>query len=281
MNILTFDIEEWFHCDFISDSSTWTNYEVRIHKNTDLILETLDKRNIKGTFFILGWVAAKYPEVVRKINSLGHEIGCHSYLHDLVHNMDIQTFRKDTDYCLKLLEDITGKKVTAYRAPGFSIGEKNKWAFEVLAELGIETDCSVFSAEHDYGGFPSFGECLPSILDIKGYKLKEFPMNTVSFFNKNVVFSGGGYFRIIPYVLIKYWTKRSDYVMSYFHPRDFDFNQPKLTHLPLARKFKSYVGLKTAYPKFLKWLTDFEVMSLGEASEVVDWSKANIISISF
>ena len=279
MNILTFDIEEWFHCDFISDSSTWTGYEARIHAATDLIIETLAEQKIKGTFFILGWIAEKYPEVVSKIYSEGHEIGCHSYLHDLVHNMDIQSFRKDTDHCLKILENVIGKKVTIYRAPGFSIGENNKWAFEVLAELGIETDCSVFPAAHDYGGYPSFGECKPSVIDIKGYKLKEFPMNTVTFLNKHLVFSGGGYFRIMPYALIKYWTSKSDYVMSYFHPRDFDFDQPKLAHLPLMRKFKSYVGLKTAYPKFLKWISDFPVMSLGEASEKIDWSKAKVISI--
>jgi len=279
MNILTFDIEEWFHCDFISDSSTWTRYETRIHAATDLILETLDERKIKGTFFILGWIAEKYPEVVSKICSEGHEIGCHSYMHDLVHNMDILSFRKDTDHCLKILEDIIGEKVTAYRAPGFSIGENNKWAFEVLAESGIENDCSVFPAAHDYGGYPSFGECMPSIMNIKGYKLKEFPINTITCFNKHLVFSGGGYFRITPYVFIKYWTSKSDYVMSYFHPRDFDFDQPRLAHLPFTRKFKSYVGLKSAYPKFLKWISDFPVMSLGEASEKIDWTKAKIITI--
>jgi peptidoglycan-N-acetylglucosamine deacetylase len=279
MNILTFDIEEWFHCDFISDSSTWAGYETRIHAATDLTLETLDERKIKGTFFILGWIAEKYPEVVRKIYSEGHEIGCHSYMHDLVYNMDIISFRKDTDHCLKILEDIIGKKVTAYRAPGFSIGEHNKWAFEVLAESGIETDCSVFPAAHDYGGYPSFGECLPSVIDIKGYRLKEFPINTVSFFKTHFVFSGGGYFRIMPYAFIRYWTSKSDYVMSYFHPRDFDFEQPRLAHLPLTRKFKSYIGLKSAYPKFLKWITEFPVMSLDEASKKIDWEKAKIISI--
>jgi Predicted xylanase/chitin deacetylase len=279
MNILTFDIEEWFHCDFISDSSTWINYEVRIHGATDLILETLDERKIKGTFFILGWIAEKYPEVIKKISNYGHEIGCHSYMHELVHRMDFKSFKQDTEYSLKLLEDITGERINSYRAPGFSITENNVWAFEVLAELGIEKDCSVFPSNHDYGGFPSFGECLPSIIDINGYKLKEFPMNIVSVLNKHIVFSGGGFFRIMPYFFIKHWTNKSDYVISYFHPRDFDFNQPMLGHLPFLRKFKSYVGLKRAYPKFLRWITDFQVLSLGEASKQIDWNKAKIISI--
>ena len=279
MNILTFDIEEWFHCDFISDSSTWVNYEVRIHNAVDLILECLYDRKLKGTFFILGWIAGKYPEVVRKISSSGHEVACHSYMHDLVHRMDYISFKRDTENVLKLLEDITGNRINTYRAPGFSITENNKWAFEVLAELGIENDCSVFPANHDYGGFPSFGEAFPSIIDVKGYYLKEFPMNTISFLNKHIVFSGGGYFRLFPYFLIKYWTQKSDYVMSYFHPRDFDYKQPKLTHLPLLRKFKSYVGLKAAYPKFIRMITDFQMMSVGEAANLVDWNKVKIISI--
>jgi peptidoglycan-N-acetylglucosamine deacetylase len=278
LNILTFDIEEWFHCDFISDSSKWNNYEVRIHNAVDLILEVLHEKKLRGTFFILGWIADNYPDVVRKISSYGHEIACHSYMHDLVYKMDYLSFKKDTEKALKLLEDITGNKINTYRAPGFSITEKNTWAFEVLAELGIDIDCSVFPSNHDYGGFPTFGERYPSIIDVKGYKLKEFPMNTISFFNKEIIFSGGGYFRIMPYFLIKNWTRKTDYVMCYFHPRDFDFNQPKLTHLPIVRRFKSYVGLKTAYPKFFRFITDFHMMSLDEAVNQIDWNKVKIIS---
>ena len=279
MNILTFDIEEWFHCDFVSEPDTWINYEVRIHSATDLILETLDDRNLKGTFFILGWIAEKYPEVIKKISSNGHEIACHSNLHKLVYKMDCKSFRQDTEYSIKLLEDIIGERIDTYRAPGFSITEKNTWALEILIELGIKNDCSIFPSNHDYGGFPSFGNCFPSIIDINGCQLREFPMNTIGLLKKQFVFSGGGYFRLIPYFIIKHWTLKSDYVMSYFHPRDFDFKQPRLSHLPLGRKFKSYVGLRKAYPKFVKWITDFNVLSLREASKQIDWSKVKIISI--
>jgi peptidoglycan-N-acetylglucosamine deacetylase len=279
MNILTFDIEEWFHCDFKSESTTWTKYEIRIHAATDLILETLDSRKIKGTFFILGWIAKNYPEIVKKINSSGHEIASHSNLHKLVHQMDYNSFKQDTQYSINLLEDIIGNKIDTYRAPGFSITENNIWAFEILAELGIKNDCSVFPSSHDYGGFPSFDACYPSIIDIKGFQLREFPINTVGILNKQIVFSGGGYFRLVPYFLIKHWTYKSDYVMSYFHPRDFDINQPRLQNLSLIRKFKSYVGLKSAYPKFLKWITDFNVLSINEASKQIDWTNAKIISI--
>lgn len=279
MNILTFDIEEWFHCDFISDSSGWINYEIRIHSSVDLILQHLSDKKLKGTFLILGWIAEKYPEVVRKIYDLGHEIGCHSYYHKLVHTMTKAEFYKDTEMALKKIEDITGEKIIIYRAPAFSITENTPWAFDVLAELGIRYDCSVFPSAHDYGGFPSFGEGKPTIINVNGIQIKEFPMNTVRLFNREIVFSGGGFFRLFPYILIKRWTAGSTYVMSYIHPRDFDYEQPMLNHLPLLRKFKSYYGLKGGFPKYKKWTSDFKTHSLLEAAELTDWNSAKVISL--
>jgi polysaccharide deacetylase family protein (PEP-CTERM system associated) len=279
MNILTFDIEDWFHCDFISDNSTWANYETRIHKSVDLILDHLSQNNLKGTFLILGWIADQYPEVVKKIYYLGHEIGCHSYYHELVYRMTREEFYADTLRALNTIENVIGEKVIIYRAPAFSITDKTPWAFEVLADLGIEYDSSVFPAAHDYGGFPSFGENSPAVINVNGKCIKEFPMNTVRVFTKNIVFSGGGFFRLFPYSLIKMWTKKSPYVMSYIHPRDFDFEQPLLPHLPLMRKFKSYYGLKNSFPKYKKWTSEFETVSLLEASEIIDWSDAKTIFI--
>lgn len=279
MNVLTFDIEEWFHCDFISDSSGWKNYETRIYKSVDLILDHLAEKKLKGTFLILGWIAERYPDVVRKIYDMGHEVGCHSYYHNLVHKMTRAEFYNDTEKAIKIIEDIIGQKIIIYRAPAFSITEKTPWAFEVLAELGIEYDCSVFPSAHDYGGFPSFGESKPTIINVNGIHIKEFPMNTVRIFNKDIVFSGGGFFRLFPYHLIKKWTNGSSYVMSYIHPRDFDFRQPVLSHLPLMRKFKSYYGLKGSFPKYKRWTADFETLSLLEASALVDWNKTKIITV--
>jgi polysaccharide deacetylase family protein (PEP-CTERM system associated) len=279
VNILTFDIEDWFHCDFISDKSSWAKYETRIHNSVDLILQHLTDQHLKGTFLILGWIAEKHPEIVKKIIDLGHEVGCHSYYHELVFKMTPQEFFNDTECAIKRLEDITGEKVIIYRAPAFSITEKIPWAFEVLAELGIQYDCSIFPSAHDYGGFPSFGEGKPTLINVNGVQIKEFPMNTIPIFNKDIVFSGGGFFRLFPYILIKKWTQESSYVMSYIHPRDFDFEQPVLKHLPLIRKFKSYYGLKGSFKKYKQWTADFKTHSLLEASELVDWSNARIISI--
>ena len=272
MNILTFDIEEWFHCDIISSDKNWSSYEVRIHNNTEFILELLTKHNRKATFFILGWIAKKYPEIVKKIYNEGHEIGCHSMSHQLVHKMTPNQFRKDTNIALNEIEQIIGEKVIMYRAPAFSITKETPWAFEILSELGISHDASIFPSNHDYGGFPDFGSSEPSIIEINGIQIKEFPMNTHKFLNRSIIFSGGGYFRFFPYKLIKKWTSDSNYVMTYFHPRDFDKDQPVLNHLPLLRKFKSYYGLKNSKTKFKNYISDFETTTLLNLSKNIDWS---------
>lgn len=188
-------------------------------------------------------------------------------------------FYSDTEKAIKIIEDMLGEKIIIYRAPAFSITQNTPWAYDVLAELGIEYDCSIFPAAHDYGGFPTFGESKPAIINVNGTHIKEFPMNTLKVFNRDIVFSGGGFFRLFPYFLIKKWTKDSSYVMSYIHPRDFDFEQPMLNHLPLMRKFKSYYGLKGSFQKYYKWTSDFKTLSLLEASALVDWDKAKIITV--
>lgn len=275
MNILTIDVEEWFHCDFISKGNNWSNYEVRIHNSTDFILDVLTLYNRKATFFILGWVADKYPDIIRKIYSQGHEIGCHSMKHELVYKLTPSDFRKDTRIALDTIENIIGEKVILYRAPAFSITKDTPWAFEILNELGITHDSSVFPAKHDYGGFPNFRNREPSFIETNGISIKEFPINTLDIFNQSIVFSGGGYFRLTPYYLIKKWAAKSNYVMSYFHPRDFDKDQPVLQHLPLIRKFKSYYGLKGAGAKFDSYVYDFKTISLLDASKKYDWTKAD------
>lgn len=279
MNILTFDIEEWFHCDFISKDISWDKYEIRIHNNVDHILNHLENLNIKATFFCLGWVAQKHPQVLKKIASNGHQIGCHSNIHELIFNFNKSQFKEDTVTAIKSIEDVIGNKINLYRAPAFSITEKNPWAFEVLAENNIEYDCSIFPSMHEYGGFPSFGNAKPAILDINGYKMKEFPINIMKFLNKDIVFSGGGYFRILPYPIIRYFMRHSSYVMTYFHPRDFDADQPLLHQLPLHRKIKSYIGLKNAFKKFERLLNDFEFISVEEADKKIDWNTAKTIKL--
>ena len=200
-------------------------------------------------------------------------------MHQLVYNQTRKGFYNDIERSIKTLEDISGDKVKMFRAPGFSITEKNKWAFEVLHELGIEFDSSVFPSGRAHGGMKSFGSAIPSLLEYNGAILKEFPINTNSIFGKPFVFSGGGYFRLFPYFLIKKFSNNSEYIMSYFHPRDFDFKQPIIEDLSLFRKFKSYVGLKKCKSKLLKWLAAYNFTDIGNSEKIINWNQVKKIKL--
>lgn len=277
MNILTFDVEEWFHLldfDATRGEDSWGQYEVRIHENVERILNILDETNTKATFFIIGWVAKTYPEIVRRIAER-YEIGSHTMTHQLVWQQSPEAFRKDVEVSVKMLEDITGQKVTKFRAPGYSIRESESYAFETLHELGIKTDCSVFPAHHAHGGMPSYAKPVPSIIEYNGIEIEEFPVTFRDFVGKHIVYTGGGYFRLFPYSLIKQWSKeQTDYLMAYIHPRDLDGGQPMLEGLPLARKFKSYVGTKGAEKKLHRYLTDFNFTDIETARQQIDWVSA-------
>jgi len=276
MKILTFDIEEWFH--ILDNESTqtekeWSNFESRIHQNMDRIYKILDGSNVKATFFCMGWIAEKYPEVIKDIVSQGYEIGSHTRMHQLVYSQTPQEFKSDVEHSIKTLEDLSGTKVKYFRAPGFSITEETKWAFEILIELGIEIDCSIFPVKRAHGGFASYGTPKPSILEYNGVSIKELPINYADFLNKPIIFSGGGYFRLLPYPLIKKWTKQSDYIMTYFHPRDFDATQPVIKDLSKVRKFKSYVGLNKSEKKLENWLNDFKFIDIETANSQINWNE--------
>ena len=280
MNILTFDIEEWFH--ILDNESTkgekeWSNFSYRLDTNMDRIFELLNKHNQKATFFCMGWVAREFPHIIKKIDSLGYEIATHSDLHQLAYDQNEAQFKEDLKRSIHSIESLISKKVISYRAPGFSIKHENRWVFESLVEEGIEIDCSIFPAKRSHGGFEEFGYAEPAWININGNRLKEFPINLYPLFGKNLIFSGGGYFRLIPYPLLKSFMKNSDYVMTYLHPRDFDAGQPMIENLSLARKFKSYYGLSGALPKLEKLITDFDFIDLSEANERIDWKNTKEI----
>lgn len=282
MNILTFDVEEWFH--ILDNNSTktekeWMNYESRIHNNMDRIFELLDRNNQKATFFCLGWIGRKHPDIIRRISENGYEVATHSDSHQLAYEQSKKIFKADLEKSIKSLEDITGKKVISYRAPGFSVKEENKWIFAELVKYGIEIDCSIFPAKRSHGGFESYGRAEPSLINIDGVMLKEFPINLYNIFGNNVIFSGGGYFRLLPYGMINYMMKRSNYVMTYFHPRDFDSDQPMINDLSRLRKFKSYYGLKGSMTKLEQLIEDFEFIDLTQAVSSIDWSQKPIVNI--
>jgi polysaccharide deacetylase family protein (PEP-CTERM system associated) len=282
MNILTFDIEDWFH--ILDNKSTksekeWLKFEPRIDENVDRILIALDEKGIKATFFCLGWIAKKHPHIIKNISSRGHEIGTHSQRHQLVYEQNPKEFRIDLLESIANLEDLTGERVRSYRAPGFSLTRDCLWSFDVLIESGIEIDCSIFPAMRSHGGIHDFPNKKPFIIEKNGNELKEFPMSTVGFGSLGFAFAGGGYFRLFPYKLIKELAKKSDYVMTYFHPRDFDPGQPIIKNLSSTRKFKSYYGLNSSFDKFKKFINEFEFISLGKAEALINWDFSDRVKL--
>lgn len=283
MKILTFDIEDWFHIlDHPSTTSvaSWENFPSRLEPGVQKILKILSDHRVKATFFCLGWVGEKYPHVIKEIVDAGHDIGSHSYGHQLVYTQNRETFRYDLQKSMDILQSISGKKILAYRAPGFSITDQSSWAFNELVQSGIKIDCSVFAARRSHGGIPRLSEASkPFELYTESGMLKCFPLNTVKLFGPHFVFSGGGYFRLLPLWVTRRLFNRSDYVMTYFHPRDFDPRQPRLPDLSLGRTFKSYVGLARTEAKLREILAQNVFTTVSEIEKTVDWKNTLKISI--
>lgn len=266
-HVLTVDLEDWFHLldeDQTATPAQWEKFPNRLERNTSVLLDLFSRHNTRATFFILGWVAEKFPKLVKSIFDAGHHIGSHSFAHPLVYKLSKKEFEKDLLRSLNRIEDITGKKITSYRAPGFSITKDCIWAFEVLAKHGITHDSSVFPASRSHGGLPGFPD-KPFSLIGKSWTISEFPISTADIFFKKLAFSGGGYFRLFPLWFIRRQLDRHNAegvpVITYFHPRDFDPGQP-LLKLSAVRTFKSYVGIKGALRKLEYILSRYSFTSI-------------------
>lgn len=286
MNILTFDIEEWFiEKEFGGNrKEKYAEYDSYLGR----ILALLNETGKKATFFCVGRMATDFPEVVKKIAADGHEIGCHSNVHTWLNKMSREDAYEDTHKAVDSLEQLIGKKVLSYRAPAFSIGNSNKWAFDVLAECGIERDASVFPAYRDFGGFSSFGYKEPVIIEYNGIKIKEFPICTTSLFGKEFAYSGGGYFRFFPLWFVKNEIKKTSYSMCYFHIGDllsgtnglmsreayedyFKENGSLLNRY--KRYFKSNFGKKNAWNKLERLVCTYDFTNLDLADLFINWAK--------
>ena len=287
MNILSFDIEEWYLYQekYGKESSKYTELDTILKK----ILDLLDSRNIKGTFFCLGCMAKDYQEVVRSIAGRGHEVGCHSNNHVWLNKMSIEDAKEDTRISVDLLQQCIGEKIKSYRAPAFSIGETNKWAFELLCENGIERDASVFPAARDFGGFPNFGYKIPVKVTYRNAVIKEFPVSTISICGKELAYSGGGYFRLFPSWLIKNEIRKADYAMTYFHLGDLMpetnkvlskdayesyFKEPGTVPARYKRYIKSNFGKKAALKKLFNIIETVDFINLEQADIMIDWQQA-------
>lgn len=292
MNILSFDIEEWFIEKKFSGGRQERYQE--FDRYLKLILDTLDETNTKATFFCLGKMATDFPEVIRAISEKGHEIGCHSNEHLWLTKMTPEQLKKDTHDAIAALEDVCGKKVVSYRSPAFSIGQNNKWAFEILAEEGIERDASIFPAQRDFGGFASFPTDNPTKISYNGIVLKEFPICLTKLMGKEIAYSGGGYFRFFPFNFIQNRIDNSQYIMTYFHIGDLlhnnggilsrkeyetYFKEPGTFKNRLIRYIKSNLGTKGAFDKMSKLIENNGFISLEKADSLMDWNNIKTIQL--
>lgn len=279
MNVLTFDVEDWY-CNCVWTDMDWDKYEYRLQPWMDKILEELEERQVKATFFCLGWVADHHPELIRKIHSMGHHIGCHSYQHGLLKGLSRDSFVEETKRSKHLLEDVIGAEVDAYRAPAWSVGRENVWVLEELARLGFKYDSSIFPSTHSFGGFPDFGTDEPVLCRVGDHAIREFPVSVRSLFSKRIVFSGGGYFRFFPFPLVKRWISQKNYNLCYFHTQDFDAEQPVVRELPLERRFKTYYGISGAFAKFRRLLDECgPFVDVRTAADRCDWNM-NVVDLN-
>lgn len=266
---LSFDIEDWFHIVEIKaseDPATWPKFPTIAERRTRQILDITRSAGVKATFFILGWIAERYPSVVRMIADGGHEIGTHSFWHRKVYELDPDVFRKDLADSINAIEQSCGAKVRGFRAPSFSITPGCEWAFDVMREVGLEYDASLFPARRAHGGYM----CQLGPHMVKGAatgEIPELPMSVLDLGPLRVCFSGGGYFRLFPLWLIELGMRRAARAnratVVYLHPRDFATDCPKMP-MPLYRRIKCYIGQYSTEPKLVRLLQKYRFATCYE-----------------
>lgn len=262
VNYLTIDVEDYFQVSAFEDVinvNSWEGYASRVENNVGLLLALLAEHDVSATFFVVGWIAEKYPALVKQIAAAGHDIACHSYLHRKVYDLTPQQFREDTARAKDILEEISGAPVVGYRAPSYSITKKSLWAFEILAELGFLYDSSVFPIVHDVYGMPDAPRFR---YDLKEYGLVEYPISTVRLLGRNVPVSGGGYFRLFPYWLTRYGLSKINRddkqpFIFYLHPWEVDPEQPRVAGAGALSRFRHYNNLDKTRQRLRRLLRDF------------------------
>jgi polysaccharide deacetylase family protein (PEP-CTERM system associated) len=280
-NALSFDIEDWFHMveiEAVADPNTWDSLPTLVERETDWILAALSRHGVRATFFMLGWIAAKYPALVARISAAGHELGTHSFWHRKVYDLTRAAFFDDMKQSIDAIESAGGKKVLGFRAPSFSITPGTEWAFDVLHDLGLRYDASLFPAPRGHGGYPCPMEAHQFNAAPSGTPMPELPMSIMQLGPMRIPFSGGGYMRLLPLAVIRrgfrQLNSRGIPAVVYLHPRDFAPDCPRVA-MPLKRKFKCYVGLKSTKGKLEHLLDTFRfdtcarVLGIDEATAPV------------
>jgi polysaccharide deacetylase family protein (PEP-CTERM system associated) len=271
VNAFTVDVEDYYQVQQFADRISpqeWDRHESRVVENTHRMLRILNEHQVCGTFFVLGWVAERFPRLVRDIQKAGHEIGCHGYWHRLIYDMTPDEFRSELSQTTKILSDITGQPVVAFRAPSFSITKQSLWALDILIEQGYRYDSSIFPIYHDTYGIPN-AERFPHTIERQGGSLMEFPPSVYRVFGFNLPVSGGGYFRLYPVHFSIHWLSAINRVcrhsfIFYVHPWELDPGQPRLP-ASLTARFRHYVNLRRTERKLGALLSAFRFGTLGEA----------------
>jgi polysaccharide deacetylase family protein (PEP-CTERM system associated) len=270
LNAFTVDVEDYFHVSGFAGSvrrKDWNELPSRVVGNTHRLLELLARENVHATFFVLGWVANKYPALVRDIHAAGHEIGNHSYWHRLIYDLTPDEFRSDLLAANRVLEDIIGEPVVAYRAPSFSITSRSLWALDILAEEGFQLDSSIFPVVHHRYGIAD-APTRPHTVAVAAGTLHEYPPSIVRIGKFNLPVGGGGYFRLYP----AWFTRRclravahsERPVMFYTHPWELDVHQPRVVAPRMAR-FRHYVNLSRTEPRLVRLLRTLKFGTMSES----------------
>ncbi len=278
---MTVDVEDYYQVAAFFDvvkSEDWEKWPSRVEANTDRLLQLFNDVGIKITFFILGWVAERHPELVKRIHAQGHEIASHGYSHQLIYKQTPELFREETALSKRILEDLTGTPITGYRAASYSITRQSLWALDILAELGFTWDSSIFPTRHDNYGIPGSPEEPYRIITSSGAELVEFPLTTAKVLGQAVPAAGGGYFRQYPYALSRWlFEKASDGgskpQIFYLHPWEIDPDQPRIPNARWFSRFRHYTNLHRCLPRLERMLADFPFGTMSESLGTVTLDK--------
>lgn len=260
-NALTIDVEDYFQVSAFAPyipREQWDSRPCRVERNVERILQMLDGHDKKATFFTLGWIAERYPQLVRRIVGGGHELASHGYRHERASDLSETAFFADIESAKKLLEDISGHEVKGYRAPSFSIGQDNLWAFDCLERAGYRYSSSIYPIRHDHYGMPD----APRFAHQVRSSLLEVPVTTARFLDRNWPASGGGYFRLMPYVVSRWLLRRVNQVdrqsaVFYFHPWEIDAGQPRIDGINAKTRFRHYLNLHKTEARLQRLFADF------------------------
>ena len=269
-NVMSVDVEDYFQVSALAPTvqNQWDDYPLRVRNNTMRLIELFDRAGLKATFFCLGWVADRDPDLIREIHNAGHEIASHGYSHQLVYNQTPEVFREETIRSKKLLEDIIGQAVLGYRAASYSITNKSLWALDILVDAGFVYDSSIFPIRHDRYGIPD-AKTIPHELETpNGSKLVEFPLTTRRIGSMNIPVAGGGYFRLYPYFLTRHFLKgvnrkQNEQFVFYLHPWEVDPEQPRIKAGLLSR-FRHYNNLDKCESRLEKLVSDFQFTTMRD-----------------